>query len=145
MKKSSLISLILLLTFAANTPVGYGQQTSPANASPATSGPDAHALKIRHRLEFLGFGRDVTVRLRHGKDFHGRIVDAGDTSFRIDEVDQRQVIAINYSDTKRIDEGYMEKSLIGNTRRNPHTSRIIAIAAIAGLAVVLGVAIHGTR
>lgn len=145
MKKSSLISLVLLLTFAAYTPVGYCQQTSPANTSPVTSGPDAHALKIRHRLEFLGFGRDVTVRLRHGSDFHGRIVGAGDDSFRIDEVDQRKVITINYSDIKRIDAGYQEKSLIGNTRRNPRTSKIVSLAALAGLAVVLGVAIHGTR
>ena len=145
MKKSSLISLILLLTFAANTSSGLCQQPSPSTASPNTSIPDAHALKIRHQLEYLGFGRDVTVRLRHGKDLHGRIVDAGDDSFRIDEVDQRQVITINYSDTKRIDAGYLEKSLIGNTRRNPRTSRIVAFAGLAGLAVILAVAIHGTR
>jgi hypothetical protein len=145
MKNSLLIILILLAVLAANTRIGYCQQPSPPNASQGTSSPDAHALKIRHQLEFLGFGRDVTVRLRHGKDLHGRIVDTGDQSFRIDEVDQRQVITINYSDTKRIDAGYLEKSLIGNTRRNPRTSRIVAFAGLAGLAVILAVAIHGTR
>src|SRR5258706_5093710 len=109
MKNSLLIVLILLITLVANNSIGFCQQPNPSNASSVTTGPDAHALKIRHRLEELGFGRDVTVRLRHGKDFHGRIVDAGEDSFRLDEVDQRKVITIHYSDTKRIDEGYMEK------------------------------------
>ena len=145
MKNSPLITLILLAVLAADTSIGYCQQPSPPNASQDTSGPDSHALKIRHQLEFLRFGRDVTVRLRHGRDYHGRIVDTGDESFRIDEVDLRQVVIISYSDTKRIDAGYMQKSLIGNTRRNPHTSRIIAFAALGGLVVILGVAIHGTR
>ena len=145
MKNSLLITLILLTALAANTSIGFCQQPSPSNASTDTSKADAHALKIRHRLEFLGFGRDVTVRLRHGKDLHGRIVDTGDQSFRIDEVDLAKVVSISYSDTKRIDSGYMQKSLIGNTRRNPRTSRIIAFAGLAGLAVILAVAIHGTR
>ena len=96
MKNSLLITLILLVTLATNTSTGYCQQPNPSTASPDTSGPDAHALKI-------------------------------------------------YSDTKRIDAGYMEKSLIGNTRHNPHTSKIISLAAIAGLAVVLGVVVHGIR
>ena len=145
MKISLLISLILLVTLAANTSTGYCQQPNPSTASPDTSGPDAHALKIRHQLEYLGFGRDVTVRLRHGRDYHGRIVDTRDDSFRLDEVDLRKVVSISYSDTKRIDAGYMEKSLIGNTRHNPHTSKIISLTAIAGLVVVLGVVVHEIR
>ncbi len=145
MKNSLLITLILLVTLAANTSTGYCQQPNPSTASPDTSGPDAHALKIRHQLEYLGFGRDVTVRLRHGRDYHGRIVDTGDDSFRLDEVDLRKVVSISYSDTKRIDAGYMEKSLIGNTRHNPRTSKIISLAAIAGLAVIIGVVVHGIR
>ena len=145
MKNSLLITLILLVTLAANTSSGYCQQPNPSTASPDTSGPDAHALKIRHQLEYLGFGRDVTVRLRRGRDYHGRIVDTGDDSFRLDEVDLHKVVSISYSDTKRIDAGYMEKSLIGNTRRNPHTSTIISLAALGGLAVFLGVVVHGIR
>ncbi|HLR04926.1 MAG TPA: hypothetical protein VK117_03880 [Pyrinomonadaceae bacterium] len=145
MKNSLLITLILLVTLATNTSTGYCQQPNPSTASPDTSGPDAHALKIRHQLEYLGFGRDVTVRLRHGRDYHGRIVDTGDDSFRLDEVDLRKVVSISYSDTRRIDAGYMEKSLIGNTRHNPHTSKIISLAAIAGLAVIIGVVVHGIK
>jgi hypothetical protein len=80
--------------------------------------------------------------LRHGRDYRGRIVDTGDDSFRLDEVDLRQVVSISYSNTKRIDGGYMQKSLIGNTRRNPHTSTIIRLAALGGLAVILGVVVH---
>lgn len=145
MKQPLLIVLILLILLVANTSIGFCQQSNPSNTSPTTSAPDAHAVKIRHRLEELGFGRDVTVKLRHGRDYHGRIVDAGDDKFRVDEVDLRQVVSISYSDTKRIDTGYMQKSLIGNTRRNPRTSRIVAFAGLAGLAVLLGVAIRGTR
>ena len=145
MKNSLLIILILLAALAANTSSGYCQQPNPPNASQDTSGPDAHALKIRHQLESLGYGRDVTLRLRHGRDYHGRIVDTGDQSFRIDEVDLRQVVIISYSDTNRIDAGYMQKSLIGNTRRNPHTSKIIALATLGGLAVFLGVVVHSIR
>jgi hypothetical protein len=138
MKNPLLNSVILLFALAANTSTGFCQQPSPTNASTDTSKAEAHALKIRHQLEFLGYGREVTVRLRHGSDFHGRIVDTGDNSFRIDEVDLRQVVSINYSDIKRVDGGYLQKSLIGNTRRNPRTSAIISLATLGGLAVVLG-------
>jgi hypothetical protein len=141
-KKSLLIVLILLVAFAVNTSIGYCQQPNPSNASPNSSGPDAHALKIRHQLEYLGYGRDVTVRLRHGRDYHGRIVDTGVDSFRLDEVDLRQVVSVSYSDIKRIDAGYRGQSLIGNTRPNPHTSKIIAFATLGGLAIFLGVLVH---
>jgi hypothetical protein len=142
MKNSLLISLTLLLTLAVNTSIGFCQQPSPSTASPDTSSADKHALKVRHQLEYLGYGREVTVKLRHGKDFHGRIVDTGDDSFRLDEVDLHKVITISYNDIKRIDDGYMQKSLIGNTRRNPHTSKIIAFAALGGLAALLGIVVH---
>ena len=145
MKHSMFVTLILLVSITVSAHVVSGQQTSPPNPSPATSGPDAQALKIRHRLEYLGFGRDVTVKLRHGRDYHGRILDTGDDSFRIDEVDLRKVVSISYGDTKRIDAGYMQKSLIGNTRQNPHTSKIVSLAVLGGLAVFLGVVIHGIR
>jgi hypothetical protein len=145
MKHSLLITLVLLATLGANTRIGFSQQPSPSNPSPDTSGQYAHALKIRHQLEYLGYGRDVTVRLRHGRDYHGRIVNTGDDSFRIDEVDLRKVVSISYSDTKRIDAGYMEKSLIGNTRRNPHTSKIIATAVIGGVMAVIGAVMISMR
>ena len=145
MKHSLFITLILLVTVAVNARAVSCQQTSPPNAAQGTSSPDAHALKIRRQLESLGYGRDVTVTLRHGRDYHGRIVDTGDDSFRIDEVDMRKVVSISYSDTKRIDAGYMQKSLIGNTRHNPHTSKFIVLAILGGLAVVLGVVVHGLR
>jgi hypothetical protein len=138
MKNSLLITSILLATLAANTSTGLCQQPSPANPSTETSKADAHALKIRHQLEFMGYGRDVTVRLRHGRDYHGRIVDTGDDTFRLDEVDLRKLVTISYNDIKRIDGGYMQKSLIGDTRRNPRTSTIISLATLGGLAVVLG-------
>ena len=145
MKHSLSITLILLATLAVNTSIGSCQQPSPANTSAGTSKAEAHALKIRHQLEFIGFGRNVTVKLRHGRDYHGRIVDTAEDSFRIDEVDLHKLVSISYSDTRRIDSGYMEKSLIGNTRHNPHTSRIITLAALGGLAIVLGIVVHGIR
>ena len=145
MKHSILIILVLLATLAANTRIGFCQQPNPPSASPDTSNPDAHAVKIRHQLEYIGIGRDVTIRLRRGRDYHGRIVDAGDESFRIDEVDLRQVVSISYRDIKRVDRGYMEKSLIGNTRRNPHTSAIISLAVIGGLAAMILLVAHSIR
>ncbi len=145
MKHSILIILILLATLLANGRVGLCQQPNPPSASQDTSNPDAHAVKIRHQLEYIGIGRDVTIRLRHGRDYHGRIVDTGDESFRIDEVDLRQVVSISYRDIKRVDRGYMEKSLIGNTRRNPHTSAIISLAAIGGLAAMIFIVAHSIR
>src|SRR5258708_808473 len=145
MKNSLLITSILLAAIAVTTPAGFGQQPNPSTASPDAAGPDAHALKIRHQLEFMGSSRDVTVSLRHGRDYHGRIVDTGDDSFRIDEVDMRQVITIRYHDIKRIDAGYMQKSLIGNTRHNPRTSKIITVATLSGLLAVIGAVVISAR
>src|SRR5258708_35233910 len=145
MKNSLLITAILLAAIAVNAPAGFCQQPNPSTASPNASGPDAHALKIRHQLEFMGYGRDVTVRLRHGRDYHGRIVDTGDESFRIDEVDMRQVITIRYSDIKRVDAGYMQKSLIGNTRHNPRTSKILTLVTLSGLLAVIAAVVISAR
>src|SRR5260370_8404998 len=74
MKNSLLITLILLVTLATNTSTGYCQQPNPSTASPDTSGPDAHALRIRHQLEHLGFGRDVTLSFPHGHNYILRTV-----------------------------------------------------------------------
>jgi hypothetical protein len=137
MKQSLTIILIFLATVGTNPGVGFSQQPNPSTNSQEPAKADAHALKIRRKLAHLGLGQDVTVKLRSGKDYHGGIVAIGDDDFKIDEVDQRQLVSINYSDTKRVDQGYRTKSLATGKRPNPHTARIIALAVIGVLVVLL--------
>ncbi len=137
MKRIMTLCLIVLVTLCADTRIGFSQQTTNPTSSNGQSNPNSHAVKIRHELEFIGLGQDITVKLRHGNDYHGRLVITEDNAFKIDEVDLRRVVSVNYDDVKRIDRGYMQKSLIGGKRNNPHTSRIIMFAAIGGLAVLL--------
>ena len=137
MKRILTLVIIPLVMFYGGAGVGFSQQTTNPTGSKGQSTPNSHAVKIRHQLEFIGLGQDVTVKLQHGNDYHGRLVITEDSDFKIDEVDLRRVISINYDDVKRIDRGYMQKSLIGGKRSNPHTSKTIMFAALSGLAVIL--------
>lgn len=133
-------TLVLMMVLAGNLQTGFCQQQSPSTNWPQQSTPNSHAVKIRHQLEFIGFGQDITVRRRHGDDYHGRLVTTADNDFKLDEVDLQPLVSINYGDVKRIDRGYRPKNLIGGKRNNPHTSKIIAIVALGGLGVLLAVA-----
>jgi hypothetical protein len=136
MKNLTLVVSILLI-IAAPLRVGFCQQPTPATAPQNSATPDPHALKIRHQLEYIGLTHDVTVKLRHGRDYHGRIVAIDDDGFKIDEIDLNQVVGISYADTSRIDRGYSPKSLIGNHRRNPRTRTIASLVAFGGVMTMI--------
>jgi hypothetical protein len=136
MKRLTLVVSILLVVATASHS-GFCQQPTPAPQPQNSSTPDPHALKIRHRLEYIGLTHDVTIKLRHGRDYHGRIVAIDDDGFKIDEIDLNKVVGISYADTSRIDRGYSPKSLIGNHRRNPRTRMIASLAAAGGLLAVI--------
>jgi hypothetical protein len=136
MKYLTLVISILLVVATAPR-IGFCQQPTRSPQPQTSSAPDPHELKIRHRLEYIGLTHDVTVKLRHGRDYHGRVVEIGDDGFKIDEIDLNQVAGIRYADTSRIDRGYSPKSLIGNHRRNPRTRTIAGLAALGGLAAVI--------
>lgn len=130
-------AVAILLVVGACPHVDLGQQPISSSEPQASTTPDPHALKIRHQLDHIGLTHDVTVKLRHGRDYHGRVVEIRDDGFKIDEIDLNKVVEIGYADTSRIDRGYSPKSLIGNHRRNPRTRTIASLVALGGVMTML--------
>jgi hypothetical protein len=135
--KRLLITLVgvfcLLLVQVAST----AGQTSPSAVSTALS---TEGLKIKGKVEKLGLGHEVTVKMNDGREFHGSIKVIDPDGFTLAEVDLRQLLDLKYNDTKKVSAGYGEKGFMGR-RVNPKRSFWIGLAVIGGLlAVVFGVA-----
>ena len=135
MKHSTLIIsvCVLLLIASVRTSMGFQTKDSP---KPQTVGTNPRVNKIKGKVRKIGTGGTITVQLDNTREYHGTIKWIDEDSFQIDEVDLKQVVSINYSETKNVYAGYGGKGL-GGKRVNPKRG-VIAIAAVGGvLALVL--------
>lgn len=132
MKRLLSPALILPMLFAVNAPLAAGQQPGQPNAPQPATKSNAHDEKIYSQLFKLGVGRDVTVKLNSGKEWHGRITSIEETRFKLVEVDLQQVILITYRDTRKVEEGYTEKNVFGK-RIDPHTKKVSSYIVLAGV------------
>jgi small nuclear ribonucleoprotein (snRNP)-like protein len=135
--------LILSLTVStlAQTPAPVPAQT-PAQAPAAPL--DKQAAKIRSKVEGLGIGHQITVKLKNGDDYHGAVSQIDPTSFAVAEVDLRQGVKFYYSEVKKVRGDYGPKNVFGN-RINPKTQTIVAIGVLGGLIALIGVTLRGLR
>lgn len=105
---------------------------------------DRDAAKIRSKVEDLGVGHQITVKLKNGDDFHGAVSKIDPTSFEIAEVDLRQAARFFYSEVKSVRGDYGRKNIWGQ-RVNPKTATIVTVSVLGGLIALVAVAIRGTR
>jgi hypothetical protein len=100
------------------------------------------AVKIRNAVRSLSPGEKVTI-LRKGKpSYHGSLVSAGDDSFLLYEVDERQTVTIPYEEVKKVRRGYGGYNSVSGRHVDPLRNRIAALAVLGALvAVVLAVAL----
>jgi len=124
MLRRSLIALILILAVVT---VASAQTTPPFL--------DKDAARIREKIEDLGVGHRLTVKLKNGDYYHGTISKMDSASFEMAEVDLAQVVKFQYAEIKSLYGSYGEKNVFGK-RPNPKTSSYVALGALIGVLLV---------
>ena len=120
------IFIALLLMFGLTTAT-IAQTTPPFL--------DKDAARIREKVEDLGVGHRLTVKLKNGDYYHGTISKTEPAGFEIAEVDLAQVVKFQYAEIKSLYGRYGEKNVFGK-RPNPKTSSYIALGVLAGVLLV---------
>ena len=132
MLKRSLIALLLMLGV---TTVTMAQTTPPFL--------DKDAARIREKIEDLGVGHRLTVKLKNGDHYHGTISKIEPASFEIAEVDLARVVKFQYAEIKSLYGSYGEKNVFGK-RPNPKTGIFVFAGVMVGLVVMVALAIPKT-
>ena len=138
-----LLALSLLLTQTrpaalaqsrpAPTQVPATAQTGKPAAPTQSQAPlDNRAEKVRQRVQKIGLSQTVTVIMPREDDLHGTIIDIGEQSFQLAEVDLRQTITVRYADVKKVRTGYAPRPDLFTGQRNS-PPKGLRIAAFAGL------------
>jgi hypothetical protein len=96
---------------------------------------DKDAARMREKIEDLGVGHRLTVKMKNGDYYHGTISKIEPASFEMAEVDLAQVVKFQYAEIKSLYGSYGEKNIFGK-RPNPKTGSIVALAALAGVLVL---------
>ncbi|MGH9906300.1 MAG: hypothetical protein ACRD8U_12055 [Pyrinomonadaceae bacterium] len=96
---------------------------------------DPHAEKMKRNILKLGVGHQVTAVLKDGIEYHGAITEISDGSFKLTEVDLKQVFTVRYDNIKKLYRDYSHKDpLFG---RNPKRNTIIFVSIMTFLTVAL--------
>ena len=138
---------VAAITFAlifASSAAAYCQ--SPQN-SPA---PAPRIQTVKDQVQKIGKGEDVTVILYSGVEYYGAISKIESDSFEIAEVDLKMMVTIAYADALKVEEGYgAMNSSTGKREKPPNmkppSARSIWIVWLAGVGVVVGLAVWGFK
>ena len=126
----SLIAIILMLILTIRVPaVGVDDFVQTPKS------PDIRIEKVKAKVNKIGVRENITVFHTDGKKYHGFVVRIGDSDFEITEVDRKTNYTFQYSEVKKVDEGYGEKGLLGN--RVGRRGRLIGLIVGFSVALVL--------
>ena len=104
---------------------------------------DKDAARIRYKVEDLGVGHRITVKLKNGDDYHGAVSKIDQTSFEVAEVDLGQAVKFSYAEVKSVRGDYGSKNIFGQ-RVNPKHARIVVFGVLGGLLAITLLAIPRT-
>ena len=120
--------LLSLITFACSTRA----------VAQTPSQTDAQAIeKIKAKVVKIGMRRDVTVRMTNGDEYHGTLQAIEDASFKIYEVDLRNMIEFNYSEVGKVQSGYGHSRDVYGARIPPRRHKIGLALGLAAIALPL--------
>jgi len=128
-------SLIVLLLMLGVTTVTMAQTTPPFL--------DKDAARIREKIEDLGVGHRLTIKMKNGDYYHGTISKIDPAGFEMAEVDLAQVVKFQYAEIKSLYGSYGEKNVFGK-RPNPKTGIFVFAGVMAGLIVAVVLSIPKT-
>jgi hypothetical protein len=129
-KSLSAIIFMLILTIRIPAASVYDPVQTPKSS-------DTRIEKVKAKVNKIGVRENITVFHIDGKKYHGFVLRIGDSDFEITEIDRKTNYTFQYSEVKKVDEGYGEKGPLGN--RVGRRGRLIGL--IAGLTVALGLPI----
>jgi hypothetical protein len=98
---------------------------------------DTRIEKVKAKVNKIGVRENITVFHINGKKYHGFVLRISDSDFEITEIDRKTNYTFQYSEVKKVDEGYGEKGPLGN--RVGRRGRLFGM--IAGLSVALALPI----
>jgi len=124
---------VLKTTFIALLCVFGLTTTTIAQTSPPFL--DKDAARIREKIEDLGVGHRLTVKMKNGDYYHGTVSKVDPAGFEMAEVDLAQVVKFQYAEIKSLYGSYGEKNLFGK-RPNPKKSGFIALGILAGVLLI---------
>ena len=128
-------SLIVLLLMLGVTTVTMAQTTPPFL--------DKDAARIREKIEDLGVGHRLTIKMKNGDYYHGTISKIDPAGFEMAEVDLSQVVKFQYAEIKSLYGSYGQKNVFGK-RPNPKTGIFIFAGVMAGLMTLVVLSIPKT-
>ena len=118
----------------AQTPA---KQTPTPSQTQKLAPADKQIEKIKRVVNKVAVGNRITVYLKNGDDLHGTVTNISANDFDIAEVDFHKLLTINYTDVKKVREGYGEINLLTGKRRSvPRGFRIATIAGLAALLII---------
>ena len=113
----------------------FCQQPTPQPSPPVVVNLDAHSEKMKLNIVKLGIGHQVTAVLNRGVEYHGAITEISEESFKLAEIDLKQVFTVRYDEIKKLYRDYSHKDpLFG---RNPKRNTIILVSIITFLTVAV--------
>ena len=111
-----------------------------ASSAPAQSQTASSADKIRDKVTKIGLRNDITVSLNNGDVYRGKVEALENETFKISEVDLKQVVEFKFAEVRKVQKGYAGRNLMGQ-RVSPTLNHIGTVLGIAG-AVLLVVFLH---
>lgn len=150
-----LLALSLLLTQTrpalAQSPAPAAGQQQPAPTQPAAAPQqrqapaplDKRAEKVRRHVQRIGLNQTISVIMPKEDDLHGTVIEIGEHSFQLAEVDLRQTITVRYGDVKKVRRGYrpFPDLFTGQRNSSPKGMRLAALGAVIFLGVILPAAL----
>ena len=97
-------------------------------------------MKIRDKIKALAPGDKVTIVRKDKPSYHGDLRKVDDRSFSVYEVDEKQIVTVQYEEVRKVRHGYGGYNSISGRHVDPLHSRI-AVIALAGSLVVIVLAV----
>lgn len=129
-KSLILIVIMLILTIRIPAASVYDRVQTPKSS-------DTRIEKVKAKVNKIGVRENITVFHIDGKKYHGFVLRISDSDFEITEVDRKTNYTFQYSEVKKVDEGYGEKGPLGRVGRRCRLIGMIAGIAAVSLPIIL--------
>jgi hypothetical protein len=130
----SLIVIVIMLILTIRIPAAsvYDPVQTPKSS-------DTRIEKVKAKVNKIGVRENITVFHIDGKKYHGFVLRISDSDFEITEVDRKSNYTFQYSEVKKVDEGYGEKGPLGNRvgRRGHLIGLIVGFTVVLALPIIL--------
>jgi len=124
-----------------NIPAGdtEGSDLTPEPATPkqTPTQADPQTEQVKRTVRRIGLASKITVFLKNGDDLHGAVAALDQDKFQVAEVDQHQLITIEYKDVKKVRSGYGGLNLFtGRRTSQPHWVVPVITIGLLGMLIV---------